>query len=1231
MSMNDSGRDFTRVGRRLRGATADARACRAGRRAILLALALIAGPALRPTAAQAPDEPLLRMRYLREQRAYPFADIPLGALQRGWTQMEARWPQFILQRRGLRGPFDAVAAATGAETTWTPIGPAPIATAATGRLSTIAIHPTDPSVLFIGGAQGGVWRSVDAGASWSPLTDGECSLAMGAIAIDPRSPDIVYAGTGELHFSGDSYYGCGVLRSTDGGTTWTQLGASHFDTNIGGARFSAILIDPATAGSATTTTVYAATSVGVYRSTDSGTNWTRTLEGIATDLVFDPVTPSTLYAAIGSPNGNSRNGVYRSADGGMTWTQQTTFPSADVGRIALAIAPTAPATLYAAIQRSFSASSGAGELFGIYRTTDAGANWIKATATNADCSTQCWYDLVIRVDPLDAATVWFGGVYMYRSTDAATTFQNALSGMHVDQHALAFDPQDPTTLYAGNDGGIYRTRNAGVSWESLNSNLALTQFYPGISPHPWDPAVALGGTQDNGTLEYAGVPTWDAVLGGDGGFTAIDASDPTISYAETQWTQNSGFSGPRRRVAPGNFVRLATGINAADRGLFIPPLVIDPVTPNVLYFGTFRLYRTFNGALIWNTISGDLTQGTGRISVIAPAPSDNSTIYVGTSDGNLQVSTNMGTSWELRTTGLPDRYVTDIAVDRLGAGTATLTVSGFGTGHVFRTVDSGASWRDISGNLPDVPVNAVLEIADRLYIGTDLGIFISDNHGATWTPFMDGLPNVAVFDLAYSNETGIALAATHGRGMFSIRPLAAASVTIDSDGVRFSALLDTTRLSATVLDSTGAPVAQRFVSWRSVDPAVVTVDAAGLVRSRGNGVTTIIAAMAGVADTTEVTVQQIAASLAGLPDSAFLVVGETRTFEAAAADSNGQPLTDATPAWISSDPAAATVDATGRVRAIAAGRAVIRVQLGTLHDSTVVQVGAPSTAALAAAALPAASPQSSASGSRLPLLRLRFSVSGFEPVEVTRLGFDATGDDPGASMVVVRDLDDNGVIDPADVQLASFPVALSPGASVPVTLSPNGFSIPGEGTASLIIALGLSGNSPNGATFQVRFLPSQTATIGQRSGLQNRIEQPAGPVASALIATTLLAADEILSFSENPVRSSSLVMNFAETPRTAAIYTVNGRLVVDLTSRMSGDGRIEWDLRNSDGTAVSPGVYLVIFDIAGARYQEKLIVLRRSAADGPEAGAGDGRGGGAGHRRRAVPPALAPSTSPYGR
>jgi photosystem II stability/assembly factor-like uncharacterized protein len=1156
-------------------------------------LALLAGH--RPAAPQAPDQPLLRMQYLREQRAYPFARVPAGALERARSQLVARWPAVLLQRRGLRGPFEGAASAAAGERVWAPLGPAPIATAATGRISTIAVHPTNPAILYVGGAQGGVWKSSDGGATWAPTSDGECSLAMGSIAIDPVTPDILYAGTGELHFSGDSYYGCGVLRSTDGGSTWTQLGASIFDTNVGGARVSRILVDPVSAGSAVSTTVYAATSVGVYRSTDSGLNWTRVLEGIATDLVRDPLTPATLYAAIGSPAGDARNGIYRSTDGGRTWNRLGGgFPTGDVGRIALAIAPSAPATLYAAIQTSFGAATGSGQLFGIYRTTDAGNAWSRAAATGADCGTQCWYDLVIEVDPLDATAVWFGGVLLFRSTDGAASFRNVLGNVHVDQHALTFDPGNPGTLYVGNDGGIYRTTTAGATWQSLNTNLALTQFYAGISPHPFDPFFALGGTQDNGTLEFAGVPTWENVLGGDGGFTAIDYGNPAIAYAETQWSVNSGFSGPRRRIAPGPFVRLVAGINAADRALFIPPLVIDPANPAVLYFGTFRVYRTANRAESWTAISPDLTGGVGRVSAIAPAPSDPATLYVGTSDGNLQVTRDLGTSWSLRENGLPDRYVTDIAVDRLQPGSAVLSVSGFGTGHVFRTTDFGNAWTDISTSLPDVPVNAVIEIGAEIFVGTDLGVFVTQDLGATWTPFVNGLPNVAVFDLAYANETGIAIAGTHGRGMFSFRPLAAASLVLSADTVRLTALLDSVRLAATVLDTLGAAVAKPFISWRSLDAAVATVDAAGLVRARGNGTAGIIATMAGVADTARIIVQQVAVSLAGLPDTASLVVGERRTFVVTATDANGQPVVATSPSWTSSNPAVATVDPAGRVTAVATGNTVLHVQLASLTDSARLRIGPPSIAVLEATAIAPAARPSSAAGVRLPLLRLRWSINGFEAVEITRLGFDATGDDPGASLLLVRDFDDDGVIDPADPVVSTFPVSLRPGTPSGVTLSTNGFAIPGEGAASLIVALALSGQSPNGAGFQARFLPGSTATVGLQSGLQNRLEQPAGPVASALVSTTLLDAGERLSFSENPVRSARLILNFASRPRTAAIYTVTGRLVLDLGAAITEDGRVEWNLRNSDGTPVAPGVYLVVFDIEGARFQEKLFVLRRS-------------------------------------
>ncbi len=691
------------------------------------------------------DTPRRRWEFFRSQRAYPFNQIPAGALQ-------------TARRQAAAITFSAPPPISG--TQWQSLGPEgiPISLQSTGRLVAIAVDPTDSNIIYVGGAQGGVWKTVDGGTSWTPMTDGECSLAMGSIAIDPVNPNIIYAGTGEQHFSGDSYYGCGVLRSDDGGSTWVSLGTTIFRTSSGGAKIARVVIDPATAGSSTATTVLVASDFGLFRSTNSGVSWTEVLGGIATDLVQDPVTPAIHFAAVRS------DGVYRSTNGGLTWTRQSTgLPTTDVARINLALAPSDPATLYASIQRS-----SAGDLLGIYKTTNGGSLWIASVASGASCSTQCWYDMTLAVHPSSADTVYFGGVSLFKSSNGGATFTSVTNGVHVDQHILMFDPNDANTLYAGNDGGIYRTTNGAASWTTLNTNLALTQFYSGVSLHPTDPTFILAGTQDNGTLSYRGAPIWTAEFGGDGGYTAIDRNDPTIQYLETQWTAGSGFSGPRRSDGLG-FARKVNGIDINESALFIPPLVMDPTNSSILYFGTSRLYRTTNRGDIWNAFNLSLTGG-DVVSAIAAA--DTSTIYAGSSGGAVNVTLDGGATWLNRDAGLPQRFVTDLAVDRTNPQVAYVVFSGFLTNHVYRTINGGVTWQSIDGNLPDAPVNAVLLDPGNpagLFVGTDLGVYVTTNGGVTWAPFNNGLPNVAVFDLVYNAETGTLAAATHGRGMFGLQ------------------------------------------------------------------------------------------------------------------------------------------------------------------------------------------------------------------------------------------------------------------------------------------------------------------------------------------------------------------------------------------------------------------------------------------------------------------------------
>jgi len=474
-----------------------------------------------------------RLEYFYRRRAFPFARIPTGSLQRAEVQLRARWPAAAQGR--------AFISASGAGL-WSSLGPRPITAgpnAVSGRVTAVAVDPGNPNVLYIGGAQGGIWKSSDAGASWSPRTDDQCSLAIGSIAIDPVDPRIIYAGTGEANLSADSYYGCGVLRSTDGGTTWAQFGASVFDTPTGGAYIPAIVVDQASAGSAGTSVVIAATNSGVWRSTDSGQSWTLVLPGYATGLVQDPVSTNLWYAAITFTNGV--RGIYKSGTNGLTWASATVgFPATNIGRIALAIAPSSPSTLYAAVQDDFDQAGSDGSLLGIYKTTDGALSWNQLTAANASCGSQCWYDMVLAVNPGDAQQVLFGGIALYASNDGGNTFFGAGGGIHVDQHAIVF--ADATTMYAGNDGGVYRGILPGYIWESLNNDLALTQFYPGLSLQPGAGLGILAGTQDNGTLEYSGAPSWNFVLGGDGGYTAIDWLTAGVAYAETQWSANSSFS-----------------------------------------------------------------------------------------------------------------------------------------------------------------------------------------------------------------------------------------------------------------------------------------------------------------------------------------------------------------------------------------------------------------------------------------------------------------------------------------------------------------------------------------------------------------------------------------------------------------------------------------------------------------------------------------------------------------
>ena len=732
--------------------------------ALLLSCAALLHPVVgpRPVFAQETEDILARMEYDR-LRLYSGSGVNLSErLQFARRRVEAM---------AGTGPYPMSVRSSR----WRALGPDRTENRGfwtSGRVSAIAIHPRNPDIIYIGAAHGGVWRTDNAGASWRPLTDGECSLAMGSIAIDPVNPDIVYAGTGEQHFSGDSYYGCGVLRSVNGGASWAHLGSDVFVGDRGGAKISRVHIDPVTAGSTGSTVVLVASTFGLFRSENSGRTWRRVLEATVTDLVMRPGDPSRLYAAVRGV------GVYRSIDGGVSWAAASTgWTDTGFGRINLAVAPAAPDVIYASVH-DWSEDALLDGLM-VYRSDDGAETWRQLAAEGASCHHQCWYDMTLAVHPEDPERVHLGTLLLYLSEDGGLTFrEHHPPGTYVDQHLMVFDTLSGSdVLYLANDGGMYRSTDAGTSFTSLSTNLAITQFYSGIALHPSDPAVTLGGTQDQGTQQSAaGTGIWTKVTGGDGGSTAFDAEDPDTWYAETQWIAGEEYIGPRKNGS------LATvGIDRDEEALFIPPFVMDPVDSRRLYFGTTRLYRTDDSAETWTPISESPEQRR-VVTAIAPSPSDPNTVYfaigrwpyAGRSGSRAGVFTTRdgGATWSRDGAGLPDqRYITDLAVHPTDPERAYAVVGGFLTGHVFETTDGGATWRDRSGNLPDMPVNAVLydpADANGAYVGTDLGVFHSATGGGLWTPLDDGFPMVAVFDLAAQPGTGRLVAATHGRGMFEI-------------------------------------------------------------------------------------------------------------------------------------------------------------------------------------------------------------------------------------------------------------------------------------------------------------------------------------------------------------------------------------------------------------------------------------------------------------------------------
>lgn len=737
-----------------------------------------------------PDNPQARHDELKKDSTSSSAVA--GTAPRDLAHLRRTAIEFARQMPGVgdvarAGGPDMTPPAAGASN-WTPLGPLAIPNGqtyggarvlVTGRVTAIAVDPTAPATLYLGTAQGGVWKTTDAGLSWQPLTDNEVSMAVGALALDPSNPQVIYLGTGEGNFSGDSYYGLGVLRSNDGGSTWTL----HGDTVFAGARFCRILVT-----SGTPNQIFAATSSGLFRSSDGGGTWTKLTSGLpttasCTDVVMDPTTPATLYAAFW------QRGIYKTTNAGaatpafaqLTTGLPTPTTAAPGGftRVALAISPSSPQTLYALMANNDTASPPPGPPYRyavdkLYVTTNGGANWSAITlpfGAGSGIGGQGFYNLHIVVDPTTPDIIYFGGIELWKGvrSGGAWTVTKVGANIHPDHHCLAFHPTDHLTIYAGNDGGVYRSANGGASWDdSINKGLVVTQ-YEFIDDHPTVDAVIMGGTQDNGTEQYRNSPVFYHADDGDGGFTIINDGDPTNVI--------STYYGPSPKLSTragkfGSWTSAWSGING--NSLFYPPVVSCGADPDRVAVGTDQLnLDNSQGTGGWPT-HVTLPGLTGLVSAISYV--DTNLLYVGSSTG--QVYRVTGPAWTaalISRAPLPGRFIWDVSPLPVTTN-VVVVMSGFGGAHVWRgavPTSGAATWTDISGTgsgrLPDIPVNALVVdplSASTMYIGTDVGVFRTTDGGTTWTPFSDGLPNCAVFDMRLHEPSRLLRAALHGRGLW---------------------------------------------------------------------------------------------------------------------------------------------------------------------------------------------------------------------------------------------------------------------------------------------------------------------------------------------------------------------------------------------------------------------------------------------------------------------------------
>ncbi len=733
-------------------------------------------------------------------RAYPFESIPAGKYSESFERFKRDNEMQATAFRRYNDAQPVGSKLTG--TTWTPLAPKNFA----GRILCLAFHPTNQNIIWAGSASGGLWKTTNGGTgasngiNWINVPTGFNTLGIMSIAIDNSNPNVMYVGTGEVYNIPGDYggrfervfrgtYGIGILKSTDGGTTFTK----SLDFSLSDLKGVAdILIHPTIPS-----TVFAATTDGVYRSTDAGNSWTLIHNiTMAQDLCFKPDNPNVLYVGSGG-FGSAGHGIYKTTNANAaspSFTKLTGgLPAAFSGMVRLHISAANTNKVFASIGKA----PGTTDPNGLYVSNDDGVSWAKVNTTDY-INNQGWFAHDVVVDPTNTNNVYVAEMDIWRSTNGGATitqssfwnqwdFNNTTVGatlegtantyVHADIHHLYISPFSNNTIFVACDGGVFKSTNSGASYIGLNGGLQTAQIYANMGISATNPNFMIMGLQDNATFIYTGNPGCRRRIGGDGFSAVIDHTNDNICFGTLY------FNTVYRSTDGGNnfSVRINNSSNT-EFACFSSPLVMARSNRLVMYSATHKVKKSVDNGITWTNVNGNAALVSGNrnpVITLAVAPTNENIVLAATVPGSgnrskLFKSTNGGTSFTEITGSLPDRYYSDIAFDPTNANRFVVTLAGYNSSHIFLTTDGGNSWTDIGAGLPNVPHNAVIfdpSNSQTIIVGNDLGVYVARRvtNGATqpvWTPYNEGFIDATlIVDLAVTN-TGMLRVGTHGKGLW---------------------------------------------------------------------------------------------------------------------------------------------------------------------------------------------------------------------------------------------------------------------------------------------------------------------------------------------------------------------------------------------------------------------------------------------------------------------------------